>query len=121
MITTRIICRRRAFSALWLAPDRAKLTGRLQKTATTTRKTIDEYKIAAWSSLGAGATDCSGGAIGGRVIIILGREDGDEDKVVKTATSKPAGLMRDSDGRKRQECGFLVFGSGIGWFEPGAV
>jgi len=99
-ITARIICiRRRAFSAIRRVPDRVKstkLTGRFQKTATTKRKTIDEYKIAGWSSLGSGATGCKGGAIGGRVLIISGGEDRDRDKVVQITTSKPAGLMKDS-------------------------
>jgi len=53
-------------------PDRARLTGRFQKTATTKRKTIDEYKIADWSSLGAGASIGKGEATGGRLLIIAG-------------------------------------------------
>jgi hypothetical protein len=92
---TRIICRRQVFLALRLALDHTKLTGRLQKIATTQRKTIDEYKIAAWSSLGAGATVCSGGATGGygRAVIVAitpegkgrRRRQGGEDGNVKPA------------------------------------
>jgi hypothetical protein len=71
-----------------------ELTGRFQKTATTKRKTIDEYKIAGWSSLGSGAAVCKGGATGGRVLIIPGGEDGNRDKVMRIAMLKPAGLMK---------------------------
>jgi hypothetical protein len=63
--------------------DRTKLTGRFQKTAITKRKTIDEYKIAGWSSLGPKGTDSEGGATGGRVVIIPGR---DRDKVMRMTT-----------------------------------